>query len=370
MYALVLTLALVTPTLLSAQSPEQARHLIEQGRIAEAYGQLQAWVERVPDDPVALVLLASVEFDGVRSQEYYRRAQQADPEGQTAPTALLGIAQCYYARGFYSTAHRLAQQVLEMFPASNEVPWATLLIGRSLLATEQPAEAAEQVKRLLVSNRPDVRVAATAIWAQAMLADRKPREVVEVLSAPGWSSFPYELSLLAEAYQASGQATRARDVRRQAELARRSWMADSLRYRALAPPTGRVPEPPPAPAERQVEPTQAGAPSPQPVHKLERARSEPAESERASTETSVASDYLFRGGPKGYSLQVGAFGNPDNARSLQRKLRDAGYEVVVHRTGSLHRVWVGNYSSVEAARAAMPEVARASAVKPAIVRNR
>lgn len=348
----------------SADAPEEARQLIEQGRIAEAYARLQAWVARVPDDPLALVLLASIEFDGTRSQEYYRRARQADPAGETAADALLGIARYYYARGLHSTATRLAQELVDTFSGSGEAPWATLLVGQSLLAAGQPAEAAEALTPLPGSDRSTLRVAATGVWAEAVLADRRPQEVIALLSAPAWSSSPYELSLLAEAFRASGQDSKARDIRRRTVLASRSWMGDSLRHGARAVPTSRAAE------SRSVPPQQAQAtqpPQPLPQRPAERERQAP---EPAPTESESASGNSFRGGPEGYSLQVGAFGSEENAVRLQRRLHEAGFEVVVRRTGSLHRVWVGNYVTVDAARAAMPEVGRASGLKPAIVRNR
>jgi len=361
---------ILAPCLLRADAPEAARKLVEEGRTAEAYRQLQAWIERVPDDPPALVLLGALEFDGARSQEYYRRAQQADPDGASASAALMGIANFYFANGFYNTAHRLAQQVVDAFPSSVEAPWAVLLIGRSLLATGQPGEAIAQLRPLLASPHADVHIAAMGVWAEACLAARRPRDVIRALADPGWEAFPYELSLLASAYRATGQATKAREIQVRATRARREWTNQPLGPTSLSAPASSVPEEPPRPvsppqpaasAQAQTVP-QPSAPEQQPTA--------PSARPSATAGAGTASVDEFRGGPKGYSLQVGAFGNEENALRVQRRLREAGYEVVIRRTASLHRVWVGNYPTSDAARAALPAVKQASGLQPAIVKNR
>jgi len=357
-----------------AQTPEQARALIEQGRIAHAHAALEAWLTRVPDDPLALVLLASIEFDGARSQEYYRKAQQADPQGQTTPTCMLGIANYYFARGFYNTAQRLARQALERTVDSSSAPWAELLVGRCLLATGQDAEAAGEVRPLMSSPQPEVRIAAAGVWAEATLADGRPTEVIRALSREGWASYPYELSSLAEAYRANGDRAKARDVQWRATLARRAWKNDSLRHVAPEAASRAAPVPVPAtsPEPPRVQgPAGRGTPAPPSgPAPPEQPAATPVASGASAGAQQTADQNSFRGGPKGYSLQVGAFGNEGNAVRLREKLLAGGYEVIIRRTGSLHRVWVGNYASLDAARAEAPALKQATGLEPAIVRNR
>jgi DedD protein len=51
----------------------------------------------------------------------------------------------------------------------------------------------------------------------------------------------------------------------------------------------------------------------------------------------------------GWVVQVGAFANADTARSLQAKLGEQGYHAYTEKTGSVVRVRVGSYRTLEAA---------------------
>lgn len=51
----------------------------------------------------------------------------------------------------------------------------------------------------------------------------------------------------------------------------------------------------------------------------------------------------------GWAVQVGAFANADTARSLQAKLSKQGYHAYTEKTGSVMRVRVGSYPTLEAA---------------------
>ena len=59
----------------------------------------------------------------------------------------------------------------------------------------------------------------------------------------------------------------------------------------------------------------------------------------------------------GWFVQVGSFGNPDNARGLQERLEDHDYPALISRYRSdgttLHRVRVGGFESREAAEAVL-----------------
>lgn len=54
----------------------------------------------------------------------------------------------------------------------------------------------------------------------------------------------------------------------------------------------------------------------------------------------------------GWAVQVGAFANADTAKSLQAKLSKQGYHAYTEKTGSVMRVRVGSYPTLEAAEKA------------------
>lgn len=98
-------------------------------------------------------------------------------------------------------------------------------------------------------------------------------------------------------------------------------------------------EPPPA-AEEQAE--QVEAP-------------EPTATEEQATQTQAPLP------PTGdWFVQVGSFGNPDNARGLRERLEDHGYQVLIseYQAGEtpLHRVRVGGFADQEAAEAVLDEL--------------
>lgn len=99
-------------------------------------------------------------------------------------------------------------------------------------------------------------------------------------------------------------------------------------------------ESPPAAAEEQAESGEA----PEPVTTEEQA---------APTEAPPP--------PTGdWFVQVGSFGNPDNARGLRERLEDHGYQALIseYEAGEtpLHRVRVGGFADREAAEAVLDEL--------------
>jgi cell division septation protein DedD len=72
-----------------------------------------------------------------------------------------------------------------------------------------------------------------------------------------------------------------------------------------------------------------------------------------------------------FVLQVGAFGVQNNAQSLKERFDAFGYPVemisIVKDTRALFLVWVGNYATVEEARAAGQEVKRKMGVDAIVI---
>ncbi len=331
------TLLLFLPRIGAAQSLSDAEQLIDSGRTGEAATMLQRFLDRNPDDPDALILMARATFDGAKSQEYYRRALDAAPEGPTAPRALMGIASFYFANGFYSNAHRLARQVVDGFPTAPEIEEALLIVGRSMFASGHKSDAIETLRPLLSSSDGTIRHAATIVWAEASLVIGQYQPVADVLGDPGWRSDPYAMILLAQASQRLGKTRDEQNARWRSTLARRAWYGETLSESTFSAPTA---------APRTTDDA-SDAPT-SPVEPPASAISEPTGS---------------------FSLQIGAFGSEENANRLADRVQQSGFIVNVRRTGSLYRVLVGQYVTRDEARDAMSAVRTASGQEAVIVRN-
>jgi tetratricopeptide (TPR) repeat protein len=322
----------------AAQTLDDARRFLDTGRSSEARAMLERIVSRSSDDPDALALLARATFDGAQSQELYRQALNSSPSGDMAPTALLAIADFYYAIGFYSNSHRLAQRVIDEFPGSDEASTAQLLVGRATLASGMPYDAASTLEPLFDSDDEHVRHGATLVWAEAMLSIDRDEAVVSVLSDPGWWSDPYAMGQLTRAYKSLNQDRDEQNTRWRGTLARRAWRAERLSSVTRNVPRSRAPV--------VVADTTAG--------------DLPPVMERQVT-SSVEGEY---------SLQIGAFSTERYADRLVSRMRDAGYVVNIKRTGSMNRVLVGMYADRDEARADMDSVRAKSGQDAVIVRNR
>ena len=338
-FCVATAIATAAPSPSGAQSLSDARRLIDQGRVAEARTILSRRVESNPSDADALALLARVTLDGAKSQESYRLSLAEAPSGPESAAARLGIASYYFANGFYSNAHRIARQVVDETPTNPLSEQAVLLIGRSQLASSTPNDAMATLEPLLSADDDDVRYAGTIVWAAAASAASRHDAVADVLGAPAWRGDAYAQSLLADAYRRLGRVRGRQNASWRATLARRAWRAENLGVARAPVPTSR---PPVRPAPAEDESGAAAAPV-QPAGEV--------------------ADGAF-------ALQVGVFGNVDNANRLANGLREHGFTVRIRKTGSLNRVWVGSYATREDARAATAQVREASGLDPVLVRAR
>lgn len=76
---------------------------------------------------------------------------------------------------------------------------------------------------------------------------------------------------------------------------------------------------------------------------------------------------------RGHFLQLGAFGNRDNAESLRsrlaRELGDLGGKLVVQATGSLFRVQLGPWPDAAAAQLASARLRDTLGMSPVVVQR-
>jgi len=108
-----------------------------------------------------------------------------------------------------------------------------------------------------------------------------------------------------------------------------------------------VEQPPEAPPEAPEEKTAPSPPEPEPEPVPEAADEPPPESPPAPAEEAS---------PEGWFVQVGSFGNPENARGLKERLEDHDYPAMISEYEAegttLHRVRVGGFESRELAEKA------------------
>ncbi len=346
--------AVLVASVVTAGTIEDAARLAASGRVDEARTLLRTHLLSNPEDHRAILAAAELEFDGTRSQDRYRAAlrlaRDVGDEGAAA-ASLIATAYFYYASGFYNNAQRIGRQVRDRYPGTPEAKRAILLIGRSLLAAGEAGPAVDELEPFLTEPDESLRIPITYVWAEAALASGQPAQVAEALSPPAWRSRRQAMNLLTRAYQSVGTDRQVRNSRWRARLALRAWEAESLAAISRPAPPGRAivraPEPTsePAPAASEASPTTAP-----PV--------------ATPTPAAVSTGHAF-------SLQVGAFGNRDNASRLQKTIEAGGYVVSIRRTGSLHRVLVGAFGTRDEARAAIPAVKRLAGTRedPVLVRN-
>jgi len=92
----------------------------------------------------------------------------------------------------------------------------------------------------------------------------------------------------------------------------------------------------------------------------------------SSPQRDQATEPTFRTGLNAWVVQVGSFSNPDNARSLVGKLRQAGFqardpETIELRGKTLYRVQVGPVLEKDRALALLPRVNKVTGTKGSVI---
>lgn len=145
----------------------EGRSLLEAQRYDLAREKLVAFLNAHPGDPEALFLLARVEPDGPKSQEYLQRIVDEAPQHELADDALAQIADYYYARGYYVTAQKHYLRVVQDYAGGDQSDKARFRIGQTYLALKKPAQARQALEELASQRRGSV----WAVHANAALVD-------------------------------------------------------------------------------------------------------------------------------------------------------------------------------------------------------
>ncbi|MFH1008305.1 MAG: tetratricopeptide repeat protein [Candidatus Latescibacterota bacterium] len=306
--------------------------LFEAGEYAKAHEKLSAHLAAEPESPEALFYLGKTETDGAQAQESFRMFLAKYPQHALADEALFGIAQYYYARGFYVTARQHLLRLLETYPDGDLSDRALYTLGLTFLATDE-FEAARTRFEQMLADYPE----------------------------SGWAS--YARGGMVDAYFGEGQYVEAirtadgvlmekgNDPIKSSVLFRVSECYDKLGKKEQAAATRRrIAAECPGSYEATLTP------------------SVPAETEKDALDPK--NTVLETGS---YSVQVGAFGNAANATKLARVLSEAGYDVRIdERTGEqnmLHLVRVGAYPTREEAAAASEKLCQATGLACRVVKN-
>lgn len=98
--------------------------------------------------------------------------------------------------------------------------------------------------------------------------------------------------------------------------------------------------------------------------KIAQQQEQPPEPEPARRSPALDDDGI----PIGWEIQVGSFGNIENARKLKQRLQDLGYRPQLARTGELTRVFIGPYIDKHIAQRNLDRIAKQKDLKPRLVR--
>ncbi len=307
--------------------------LFEAGEHAKAHEKLSAYLASHPDSPKALFYLGRTETDGAQAQDLFRMFMAKHPKHALADDALFQIAQYYYARGFYVTARQHLLRLLDTYPESNLGDRALYRMGLTLLATDE-FEAARTRFARMVERHPE------SPWA------------------------PYAKTGMVDAYFGEKRYKEAIRVAESLLTEKKNDPVKSNVLYALAQCYDKLEKKEPAEAARRRIARECPKSYEATLNPLP-----PVKAEKASLDSQ---NTVCKMGP--YTVQVGAFGNPDNATRLVHKLTTEGYEVRIHEKAAgetiLHLVRVSAYPTRKAAKTAAADLHRATGLACRVVKTR
>ncbi|HKZ21663.1 MAG TPA: tetratricopeptide repeat protein [candidate division Zixibacteria bacterium] len=132
---------------------QQARALMQQGKVEEARQILQKHLKEHSKDVSALLLMGKLEKEGDISLGYFKDVQRSSDVDKRAQEANLQIGYYYYVKGQYVTAIELLTTFKKQFTSSDFMPQVIWILGESYLATEQMEEAKAEFQ-ILIENYP------------------------------------------------------------------------------------------------------------------------------------------------------------------------------------------------------------------------
>jgi len=137
----------------SNSAVQEARNLMQQGKVEEARQVLQKHLRGHSKDVAALLLMGKLEKEGDVSLGYFKDVQRSSDVDKRAQEANLQIGYYYYVKGQYVTAIEILTAFKKQFTASDFMTQVLWILGQSYLATEQLEEAKVEFQTL-VENYP------------------------------------------------------------------------------------------------------------------------------------------------------------------------------------------------------------------------
>lgn len=128
---------------------QQARALIQQGKVEEARQILQKHLKEHSKDVAGMLLMGKLEKEGDISLGYFKDVQRSSDVDKRAQEANLQIGYYYYVKGQYLTAIELLTTFKKQFTSSDFMPQVIWILGESYLATEQTEEAKAEFQILI-----------------------------------------------------------------------------------------------------------------------------------------------------------------------------------------------------------------------------
>ena len=322
-----LMILLIVPLAAAKLSEQQVQKAIKGKPAAEA---LSALKQMDQNDPWVLYYSAQNEPDAALVVEYYKKILQLAPQHQLAATALLETANYSYALGYYITAGKLYQELIEKYPRS---PWCEKAYywgAASCLATKQTAAARVLYEQYLG------KYSSLNEWVQLGIGDSYflEKEYQQALRAYQMLINSYPQSTLAvTAYNRISEcyAILGRDDKAQEYLDIVKNKYPSSFYAVIKKDT--VLYKPPAPVAVPESTAVDGAPA------------------EVATAPAVPITATADGN---FVVQVGSFTRQVTAQDVCKRLNDAGYpteiSAKIDNAKQYFRIWVGPFATKEQAK--------------------
>lgn len=382
---LTLLLVLLAVSLSWAQSEQQrafenAVFLYNSGELNQAKTAFQEFLGMYDSSdhvPEVYTYLARLESNPDESRKYFQLIVDKYPLSDAADDALLGLAQYQYAKGNYTEAAEHYDQLIKEYPQSDLCAEASYWRANSRYLAGQ-VDLAELAFNDTFNNYPASEKAAWAMldlaylyqqrgnYDQAiqyyqMLIQRYPNS--DVMSA---AYFRYGESL-AESGQMRDALTAYQKVLDDYPQSFEAAMVrgKDLDFSVLDQPAS----PPPVAAEDQpVQDAVDVTPDTATTETTTPAPETAAPESFTSTETEVTTETASDGG---FYIQIGAYSNPDNAQLLKSTIEDGSTPVTIVQVDRgekvLYRVWVGPYSSNNAAESAARQLVNDKGIRNYLV---
>ena len=149
LYILLLLFVLISGSVRTQDFEDDLVSWLEKHSKEELKSRVETIKKKYPNSAVLIFLEAYVEEDGDRAVDLYKQLVEKFPGSKFTGSALLKLAQYYYAVGSYVSARQYTDNLVDQFPGSPLVPEAKFLAARCLIATGYYVAAEEELKDII-----------------------------------------------------------------------------------------------------------------------------------------------------------------------------------------------------------------------------